>query len=699
MNKKISALLTASALLLSCAGCGSKNSSSAADNSSTNNASTTGAAEEEQTVTAIDENMSLTEGTTAEPVPAHVSPKETVTTESGSQIEVGKTIPYTEGSNTIKFALADLIEEGDKIKSFTFVIRSGDGKNIGEFKGGCGIAVSADCPAATTKGWYQSPDFSAPTQGTYGEIKWDVPSELRDYISNGGELLFGYWWGGASNITIESVICSFTRTREVPVDGTASINLNLSTGYTQNANLISVPLKDIIPDDTLPEVLTFDVSAGGSFKKLNCGFSIGSGDNFYQSSPDTAILTSESSASVTWFVPQAAKQYVSPDAVVRFGYWWSEQPTLTLKKITAKYSQSDGSITYIADPSLNSPDPEKPSSNSGFRTASQIVEAMNVGWNLGNTLDSYNTAASGTNTETGWGNPRTTQEMIDSVKSAGFNSIRIPVTWGEHMNGDQISPEWMSRVKEVVDYAYNDDLFVILDMHHDDYIWFTPNESEYQDDSAKLKSIWTQICAEFGDYGDRLIFEGMNEPRTVGSPNEWLGGTSPERSVVNKYQQDFVNTVRSSGGKNADRTIIITSYGASAETVAINDVVFPANAGNVIFSVHYYAPWKFSDGTQTSYSESDMNEVANKFKVLHDKFIAKGIPVIIDEFGCVNASDDTTRSNYYNTYISSARSQGIKCFVWDNGQSSGSGSYGIFNRSSLSWNNTILDKIMSAANS
>ena len=94
-----------------------------------------------------------------------------------------------------------------------------------------------------------------------------------------------------------------------------------------------------------------------------------------------------------------------------------------------------------------------------------------------------------------------------------------------------------------------------------------------------------------------------------------------------------------------------------------------------------------------------MNEVANKFKVLHDKFIAKGIPVIIDEFGCVNASDDTTRSNYYNTYISSARSQGIKCFVWDNGQSSGSGSYGIFNRSSLSWNNTILDKIMSAANS
>ncbi|HRR76063.1 MAG TPA: cellulase family glycosylhydrolase [Ruminococcus sp.] len=699
MNKKISALLTVSALVLSCVSCGGKSSSSHADSSSNNNASSSGAVEEDQTVAAIEENLSLTEETTAEPTTVHVSPTETISVESGSQIEVGKSLPYTEGNNTIKFELADLIEEGDQVNSFTFVIRAADGKNIGEFKGGCGISVNGDCPSATTKGWFQSPDFSAPTQGTYGEIKWDVPSELKNYITNGGELLFGYWWGGASSITVESVICSFTRTRQVPTDGKSSIALNLSTGYTQNANLISVPLKDIIPDNTIPETLTFDVSAGGAFKKLNCGFSIGSGDNFYQSSPDTAIMTDSSTASVTWFLPAAAKQYISPEAEVRFGYWWSEQPTLTLKNISAHYSQSDGDISYVSDPSLNSPDPQNPSSNSNFRSASQIVEAMNVGWNLGNTLDCYNTGKSGVDTETGWGNPKTSKEMIDSVKNAGFNSIRIPVTWGEHMNGDQITSEWMNRVKEVVDYAYNNDMIVILDMHHDDYIWFTPQNDEYDGDSSKLKKIWTQICTEFADYGDRLIFEGMNEPRTVGSSNEWIGGTSDERSLINKYEQDFVNTVRSSGGNNPYRTIIITSYAASAETVAINDVNIPVNAGNVIFSVHYYAPWKFADGSASSYSQSELDDVANKFKVLHDKFIAKGIPVIIDEFGCVNSSAESIRSSYYNFYISSAKKQGIKCFVWDNGLSSGSGSYAIFNRSSLTWDTNILNSIISAANS
>ena len=124
MNKKISALLTASALILSCVSCGGKSSSSRADSSSNNNASSSGAAEEDQTVTAIEENLSLTEETTAEPTTVHISPTETVSVESGSQIEVGKSLPYTSGSNTIKFELADLIEEGDQVNSFTFVIRS-----------------------------------------------------------------------------------------------------------------------------------------------------------------------------------------------------------------------------------------------------------------------------------------------------------------------------------------------------------------------------------------------------------------------------------------------------------------------------------------------------------------------------------------------------------------------------------------------
>lgn len=328
-----------------------------------------------------------------------------------------------------------------------------------------------------------------------------------------------------------------------------------------------------------------------------------------------------------------------------------------------------------------------------FRSADEIVKEIKVGWNLGNTLDSYNTSKTGIATETGWGNPKTTKEMIQSVKNAGFNAVRIPITWGEHMNGDTIDSEWLERAAEIVDYAYNEGMFVIINMHHDDALWFEPDDSEYSADSAKLKAIWEQIAARFADYGDRLLFEGMNEPRTIGSKDEWMGGTAAERAVINKYEQDFVDTVRKSGGNNAERSLIITSYAASAETSAINDVVVP-NAGNIIISIHYYAPWQFSDGTSTVFDDAGKSELDAKFAELKKKFADKGTPVIIGEFGCVNAAPENVRTDYYNYYIKSAMSQGIKCFVWDNGISTGEQSFGIFNRNSQSWNEAILQAIM-----
>ena len=265
------------------------------------------------------------------------------------------------------------------------------------------------------------------------------------------------------------------------------------------------------------------------------------------------------------------------------------------------------------------------------------------------------------------------------------------------MNGDTIDADWLARVKEVVDYAYNEDMFVILNMHHDDYIWFEPLDSEYAADSAKLKSIWSQISSYFMDYGDRLIFEGMNEPRTVGSTNEWMGGTPDERAVIAKYEQDFVDTVRKTGGNNSRRSLIITSYAASAETAAINDVIVPSNAGNVIVSVHYYAPWQFSDGSSTEFGDSGKSELDTKFAELKQKFTDKGIPVIIGEFGCVNAAPESVRQEYYRYYISAAKKQGIKCFIWDNNVSSGEQSFGIFNRGTLKWNDAILSAIMEGA--
>lgn len=691
MRRKIMAVLTVYAMTASLAGCSGKNSSSSSDDTS---ASVTETASEEETSEDMDITTAAKTEPTTEPATEHISPRETITASCGSQVTLNKTIPYTEGSNTVKIPLADLIQDGDKISSFTFVIYSADGSNIGEFKGGCGISVTNDCPAATDKGWYQSENIISPTQGTYGEITWNVPGEIQDYISPGGDLLFGYWWGNSSSIRIENVICTYSRTADIPVDGTVTENVGKSVSFDAADNSIKIPTSGFLPENAVPEAVVYNISSSGALGKFTGAFGYNSSAGSYQST-DTAVFTDSSSLSLTWFVPDQAKTYAAKDGELVLGYWWSEQPSVTLDSVTVKYSLGSGNSAHVQPD--NTPDPEPTAESSDFRSASEIVKTMNVGWCLGNTLDSYDTGKTGLSTETGWGNLKTTKEMIKSVKDSGFNSIRIPVTWGEHMNGDTIDADWLARVKEVVDYAYNEDMFVILNMHHDDYIWFEPQDSEYAADSAKLKSIWNQVASYFMDYGDRLIFEGMNEPRTVGSANEWMGGTPEERAVIVKYEQDFVDTVRKTGGNNSHRSLIITSYAASAETAAINDVIVPANAGNIIVSVHYYAPWQFSDGSSTEFGDSGKAELDAKFAELKQKFIDKGTPVIIGEFGCVNAAPESVRQEYYRYYISAAKKQGIKCFIWDNNVSSGEQSFGIFNRGALTWNDAILSAVMEGA--
>lgn len=686
MKIKRFALITAAALAVSSVGCSEKKGASVT-------ADKEKGAQKEVTATIEEE--------TTEMSTEHISPVETVSATLNTQITVDRTIGRAEGSNTIKFPLADLIEDGDRVKSFTFTVYSADGSNIGEFKGGCGIAVDSECAAATSKGWYQSPDFTSPTQGSYGEIKWEVPDELKDNIHAAGEVLFGYWWGNCENIRIENVICTYDRTRDIPVDGTGSVQVGKSVSYSDADNTIHVPL-DFIPDHIVPQAVTFNVSAQGGFKKFTGAFGINSSAGYYQSA-DTAVFTDSSELELVWFVPDAAKEYMAKNNELVLGYWWSEQPSITLNSVTVKYSQGNGftgELPVVTTTTVTEPAPIQTSTvaavERGFRTAEEIVSQIKVGWNLGNTLDSYNTGKSGLDTEIGWGNPRTTKAMIDSVKAAGFNAIRIPVTWAEHMNETTISDEWLNRVQEVVDYAYNEGMFVILNMHHDDYIWFDPQQSSYNGDSFRLKTIWEQICQRFADYDDRLIFEGMNEPRTVGSSMEWMGGTKEERSVVNDYAKVFVEQVRKSGGNNAARTLIVTTYAASADSIALNECRIPSG-GNVILSVHYYAPWKFSDGSETAFTDSGKGEIDAKFEELKKKFIDRGTPVIIGEFGCVNAAGAETRREYFRYYISSAKANGIKCFVWDNGILTGDSSFALFNRNTMTWDNDLLSAVMEGA--
>lgn len=686
MIKKITALFTVATMATALTACGSNKKTSEYIQSTFNT----------QAHTKSVMKNTPTE-TTAEPTTVHVSPVETLTAECGSQYTVDKTIPKTDGLNTIKIPLSEFIEDGDIISSFTFIIYSGDGLNIGQFKGGCGISVTEDYPSED-KGWYQSPDFTASTQGTYGEITWEVPADLSKAVSADGEVLFGYWWGDCSSVKIENVICTYTRTREIPVDDTVSTEIGESIGFNDAENMLKIKTADFMPENTIPQAVTFNISSSGGIGKFTGAFGYKSSAGRYQS-PDVAMFTDNSSLSLTWFVPEKAKKLSADNGEILLGYWWSEQPQITVDSIEVKYSLSDGTQPITSE--NNTLDDEDPVAEieGQFRTPEQIVSAINVGWNLGNSLDCYDDTFTKVSTETSWGNAKITEEMIMGVKNSGFNAIRIPVTWGEHMDDNNIiSSEWLDRVQEVVDYAYNNNMFVILNMHHDDYIWFNPTEEEYPQDSEKLKSLWKQISERFADYGDRLLFEGMNEPRTIDSELEWQGGTPEERAVINRYEQDFIDTVRATGGNNAQRTLIITSYAATAETVAIDDIAVP-NDKNIIVSVHYYAPWKFSEGIDSTFTDAGKTEITNKFAELKEKFIDKGTPVIIGEFGCVNASDNAVRNEYYNYYISSAKANGIKCFVWDNGKSSGESSFGLFNRNSLSWNNEILDGIISGSKS
>lgn len=685
--KKNIVFFLAALMAVTAVGCGDNKTSSLPDSQSssvpeTTTETTTETPETESTTTEAETD---TPETTTEP---HISPLETVSSSLGIQQTVNKSLAYSdEDKNNIKLSLEDFIQEGDKVKSFTFIIKSDNSTDIGEFKGGCGISVNSDCPAATDEGWYQSADFTAPTNGSYGEIKWEVPADIAEYIAASGEVLFGYWWGNAANITVTEAICNIERTKEIPCDGSADKIVNESIGYTYTDNTIHVST-DFLPDNAVPQAITYNISSSGSLGKFTGGFGYGGDDEYFQSE-DIAVFTDNSDISLTWIIPDEAK-YNAKDGEIVLGYWWSEQPTIKLDSISVKYS--------IGGSTAGSSKPSAPvhKNTTGFRSSAEIVDSIKVGWNLGNSLESYDTGKTGLSTETGWGNPKVREDIILEVKNAGFNAIRIPVTWSEHMDGDIIQEEWLDRVQEVVNYAYNNDMYVILNMHHDDYIWLNPTEDEYNGDSAKLKKIWEQIAERFKEYDDRLIFEGINETRTIGSENEWMGGTPEERAVVNRYIQDFVDTVRKSGGNNAERTLIVTAYGACAEEVAMNDIIVPED-NNVIVSLHYYAPWKFSDGQTTTFGDDEKSELDAKFSAMQKTFIDKGIPLIIGEFGCVAAADDETRAEYYRYYISAAKSHGIKCFVWDNGTASGESAFGLLNRNKLTWNDTILSGIIDGA--
>ena len=173
-------------------------------------------------------------------------------------------------------------------------------------------------------------------------------------------------------------------------------------------------------------------------------------------------------------------------------------------------------------------------------SAKDLVAKMTNGWNLGNTMDA---TGEGLGSEVSWLPLKVTTNkyMIDMLPEAGFNVLRIPVSWGNHIIDDKytIDPAWMDRVQEIVNYGIDNGLYVILNTHHEE--WYMPKPSEKDGDIEEIKAVWAQIADRFKGYDEHLIFEGLNEPRLRGEGAEWTG-TSEAREIINEYEKAFVET-------------------------------------------------------------------------------------------------------------------------------------------------------------
>ena len=645
--------------------------------------------------TTAQQTEAVTEAPTEAPT-EHISPTETVTFSMGSEkSDINEIMDY-DSHKTYKTSLDQFVREGDKIDSFVFVYYAEDGSsNISSYKGACGISVDEKCPAATDKCWYQSDDFELDVNSAYLEVTWDVPSEIRDYINTtkDGSIEIGYWWGGLQRLRLSSIICNYTTTAEIPVDGTKTIDVNKTLSYgSESEKTARLALSDMIPSDGIPQYFEFNVEGGGELQKYAGAFGITVDDScpdktdksWYQSG-NIAVMTSSSSATLYWLVPDSIKDYIKADGEVMLGYWWSKNDSINLKNVTVKYSSASGEAPK-EDTAPAKPKEEKSESSSSGRSSAEIVKDMKIGWNLGNTFDCYDYSSYASDGETAWGNPKTTKQMIDAVKAEGFNAVRVPVSWNDHMSGDTIDSAWMDRVKEVVGYVLDNGMYCIVNVHHDDQTWLVPKRSEYDSVKNRYVKVWQQIADKFKDCDDHLLFEGMNEMRIVGGQDEWTCGTSEERDVINDLCQVFVDTVRDSGGNNASRTLIVAGHAAAMDETAIKAIKVPDD-DHVIVSIHAYSPYSFAldDNGTSSFQDSDKAELDKNFDLIKSTFIDNGIPAIIGEFGSVNKNNLDDRVRHMEYYVSAARKRGITCFIWDNNIKDGDSPFGLLNRSDCSW--------------
>jgi endoglucanase len=325
-------------------------------------------------------------------------------------------------------------------------------------------------------------------------------------------------------------------------------------------------------------------------------------------------------------------------------------------------------------------------------TIADIAAAMQPGWNLGNTLDSTGSD------ETSWGNPRVTEDFLDQIRAQGFKSIRIPVTWSQHQGGapnHTIDPAYLDRVEEIVGWALDDGFYVMINIHHDSWQWVNTMPTNHDAVLDRYSDTWTQIATRFRDTDARLTFESVNEPQFAGS-----SGEAQELELLAELNRVFHGIVRGSGGVNATRPLVLPTLHTGSDPAQLNALageIAALNDPNLIATVHNYGFWPFSVNIAgyTRFNAEVQQSLTDTFDQVHSAFTARGVPVIIGEYGLLGFDRHTgtieqgEKLKFFEYFGYAARQRNFTTMLWDNGQH--------FDRTAYRWRDQALfDQISSS---
>lgn len=346
---------------------------------------------------------------------------------------------------------------------------------------------------------------------------------------------------------------------------------------------------------------------------------------------------------------------------------------------------------------------ERPSSML-MMSSQQLVTNMRIGWNLGHSLECCFSNVAGDTIpdvtpkdwqkidETFWGNPAISEKLFWSLTDNGVNAVRLPITWREHIDeAGNIEEDWLNRVQQVVDYAYNCGMYVIVTVYHDgandNDAWICNAVKDYNGTLSRYANLWSQISERFRAYNERLLFESMNEVEFIGS------GKDRAYEILNNFNQKFVDTVRNNGGNNTYRHLIVAGYGANITDTCDERFKMPNDiAGRTILSVHYYTPKTFCLAPIQNYwgNKSEQEWMEHQINDLRTTFIDNGIPVIITEYGA-KGSDAASRVFFSEMLTKLCRDNYISTFLWDDGSE--------FDRTSFTWHTPELINALKRATS